>query len=86
MATISERVNQLVYDFNPYSYNDMYDDIDHGLNEVEELLRYNDGKEIVLNKLKEIIYETEDDKEMIKEAKALIRIIENEEWEDDENE
>lgn len=83
MATISERINQIVYDFNPYDYQDMYDDLDHGLNEIEELLRYNDGTEIVLNKLKEIIDET-DDKDMIKEAKALIRIIENEEWEGDE--
>ena len=60
MATISERINQIVYDFDPYGYNDMYDDMDHGLNEVEELLRYNDGTEIVLNKLKEIIDETDE--------------------------
>lgn len=73
--TTAERINILVYDYDPYNYYGYYDNLDHGLNEIEEMLRYDDGRETLIIYMKEIINDENEDQETIEEAKTLINIL-----------
>lgn len=72
--SIAERINNLAYDYDPYSYIDSYEDFESGVKDVEELLSDDLGRETLIIYLNDLLEET-DDEEMIKEAKELVEII-----------
>ena len=73
--SIAERINNLTYDFDPYGYIDSYEDFESGVKDVEELLSDDLGRETIIIYLNDVVENTEDDDEMVKEATELIKII-----------